>query len=103
MKEVSAKIEAVKSARVKFHEEVIWGEFKVQQQQVNQPCAHVSSCQSSDPNGFVLSDQNQNDEVGDTVTPQDWAAFTVQDTSILSAMPKSANSLQTELSMSESP
>lgn len=94
-REVSAKIEAVKSARVKFHEEVVRGELKPQQQ-VSHPRDFVDSYQTSDSAGYALTEQTQKEKVADTMTPRDWAAFIERDTSLLSATPESVDSLQTE-------
>ena len=95
-KEVSAKIQSVKSARVKFHEEVVRGTLNARQQASNSD-EYVSSYLSSEPDGFVSTENNMKDKAVDTMTPQDWAAFIERDTSILSPVSE-VDSLQTEQS-----
>jgi hypothetical protein len=93
-KEVSAKIQSVKSARVKFHKEVVRGELSVKQQ-AHDSDEYVSSYIRSEPDDNVSTEDIPKDHTIDTVTPQDWAAFVERDTSLLSPVSE-GDSLQTE-------
>ena len=91
-KEVAAKIESVKSARVQFHEKVIRAEFHANDDDVQHECAE--SYQSSYSGGSALSENSDEKLLAATLSPQDWADLLEKHTKLASAFPKSVDSLQ---------
>ena len=87
-KEVSEKI----SARVKFHEEAL------ELQRANQASiARVGAHQSSEPD-IARCEASQEEKVTNTLSSQNWTEVFERDDSVLSAIPESAESIQTETS-----
>lgn len=104
-KEVEEKIQSVKSARVKFHENVIRAHqdsFSSQMAVIDDGTQEsASSYQSSEFDASLSIEDSRNNTAADPIPPQDIALLLERDASNLSAIPESEHSIQTEPSESK--